>query len=213
MKTLVIDTAAHEGVLACVEDNDVRAIRRIGRLNDSDMIPAIEGVLSEAGWAPATVERIACSVGPGGFTSVRSGVVVANALADQLDIPIAGYHGSASMLCRCHGSSPLTMTSTVSSRAETRDDILWIHSTRKDQVFIRGGAWPEPTLVPLAQAVSAVIPGTPIVGDLLPEHSRALEQAGGLFPELQPLERVLPGFLRGFSYEKRPVLPWYGRGI
>jgi hypothetical protein len=217
MNTVSIDFASHDGHIACIDGDAVRAIRIIGRTNETELIPLLEEVLKEAGWAKADIERIACNLGPGGFTSVRNGVAFANALADGLGVLLGGYHGSALALARCHGSAPLTMTTSqhakmllLSSRAEPRDDVWWIHSTRRDQAFVRGGSWNEPTLVSLTDLPASL--GT-VTGDLTDAHRAFLTERGATFPEPKPLEEVLPGFTDALTYEKTSLVPWYGRGI
>ena len=79
MKTLSIDFASHDGHIACIEGDRTIAIAHVARVNDTDMIALIDGVLKDAGWKKQDIERIACNVGPGGFTSVRGGVAFANA--------------------------------------------------------------------------------------------------------------------------------------
>lgn len=194
MRILSIDTASHEGHIACMEDAAMRAIRVTGRISDTELIPLLQSVLDEADWKPADIERIACNLGPGGFTSVRTGVAFANALADQLQVPVAGYHGSALSLTRA-------------------DAKYWIHSTRKDQCFVLGGEWHEPTLVSLLDLLAAVNNETTIAGDLMDEHRIELQKKGATFPVLAPLEQILPAFLAEQTYSKNVLIPWYGRGI
>lgn len=191
MKTFAIDFASHEGHLACLEGDAVRAIRVVGRVNDTEMIPLAEAVISQAGWTLNDIEHIACNVGPGGFTSVRGGVAFANALADQLQIPVAGYHASALVLARCAAD-------------------LWLHSTKADALFALGGAWPEPTLVALADLPAHV---TTVCGDLLDAHKAALAERGAVLVAPKPLEAVLPAFLEGLAYDREGLVPWYGRGL
>ena len=191
MRTLSLDFASHEGHLACLEDDVVRAIRSVSRVNDAEFIPLLETVLQEAAWKKEDIERIACTVGPGGFTSVRGGVVFANALADQLRVPLAGYHGSALALAR------------------TRAD-YWLHSTKADALFLLGGAWTEPTLVALVDVPANV---TTVCGDLLDAHKTVLAERGATWAVPKPLEAVLPAFLSGLAYAGNSLVPWYGRGL
>lgn len=190
MKTLSIDFASHEGHLACVA-GVVVAIKTVSRVNDAEFLPLLDALLGDAGWKKEDIERIACNLGPGGFTSVRGGVAFANALADQLKVPLAGYHGSDLALARCPADT-------------------WIHSTRRDQAFVRGGHWTEPTLVPVAELAPATMS---VTGDLLPEHRELLADLGATFPPSSPLEAALPSFLSGLEYDTKQLVPWYGRGI
>lgn len=194
MRTLSLDLASHDGHVACV-DGSVLSIRRFDRANDAELIGMLEEVLSDAGWEKGDIERIACNLGPGGFTSVRNGVAFANALADGLGVPLAGYHGSALSLARCQGEPT---------------EPWWIHSTRRDEAFVLGGGWAEPTLVPITDIPRV---DASVAGDLLDEHRSALCALGASFPDPEPLEGVLPPFLDGLEYRKETLVPWYGRGI
>lgn len=179
----------------------------VGRVYEHELIDSADAVLTEAGWNTKEIDRIACNVGPGGFTSVRSGVACANALADQLDIPIAGYHGSTLIIARAAGE--VQQTAPVRHHSA---EIFWIHSTRRDQVFVRGGPWPEPTVVALVD-VLAEVKDAAVAGDLLESHRNALAAQGASFPPMCALDMVLPTFLNDLSYETTMLVPWYGRGI
>lgn len=191
MKTLSIDFASHEGHIACVDGGRAAALRTVGRANDAELVPLAADLLREAGWEKGDVERVACDLGPGGFTSVRNGVAFANALAHELKVPLAGYHGSALALARTHAD-------------------WWCHSTKADALFVLGGAWTGPTLVALADLPGRV---TTVAGDLLDAHRQALAALGATFPAPAPLEAVLPAFLDGLDYAGKGLVPWYGRGI
>lgn len=194
MRIFSIDFASHDGHLACVDGGRVVAIRHVARVNDADFVPMAEELLGGAQWKKEDVEGVACNLGPGGFTSVRGGVVFANTLADQLKVPLAGYHGSELALAR--------------AAAE-----FWTHSTRTDQAFVRGGRWSEPTLASIEEILNVIAPGTTATGDLMDAHTTLFEEHGAVFPERVPLETVLPSFLAGLSYGKNMLAPWYGRGI
>jgi tRNA A37 threonylcarbamoyladenosine modification protein TsaB len=183
MNTLSIDFASHDGHIACIEADRTVAIAHVTRVNDTDMIALIDGVLKDAGWKKQDIERI-----------VRGGVAFANALADQLHVPLAGYHGSALALVRASAD-------------------VWTHSTRQDQLFVLGRTWTEPTLVSLENVSKAIAPGTTVTGDLLDTHRAMFTAKGAVFPPLASLESVLPLFLDGVAYGKDLLVPWYGRGI
>lgn len=198
MRTLCIDLPSHDGHIACIDGDAVHSIRVIGRTNETELIPLLDEVLKEAGWSKADIERIACDLGPGGFTSVRNGVAFVNALADGLGVPLAGYHGSALALARCHGELVESM---------------WLHSTKAEALFACGGPWPEPTLITLAEAVAVIRPGTIVAGDVMEAHRTVLAAAGASFPAALSLDGVLPAFSGALAYGKEPLVPWYGRGI
>jgi tRNA threonylcarbamoyladenosine biosynthesis protein TsaB len=52
------------------------------------LVPAIARVLDRAGLAPAAIEGLAVSIGPGGFTSLRVGVATAAAWAHVRGVPL-----------------------------------------------------------------------------------------------------------------------------
>lgn len=190
MRIISIDFASHHGHIACVDDV-VLSMRDVSRVNDTEMIGLVDGILKDAGWDKEGIERIACNVGPGGFTSVRGGVAFANALAGQLGVPLAGYHGSALALERTGAD-------------------WWFHSTKTDALFARGGNWTEPTLISLSDVPARL---TTVCGDLLDAHGTALAERGATMVAPKPLETVLPAFLVGLEYYTKGLVPWYGRGI
>lgn len=93
MRYLFLDLASHSGLLACVEDQTIKASEPVDhRIGDHELIPLFEKTLDAAGWKAADLTHIACVIGPGGFMSLRVAVAFANTLMHQLKIPIAGIH-------------------------------------------------------------------------------------------------------------------------
>ncbi len=60
------------------------------RAHAEQLMPLVQQVMAEAGLAIAEVDRIAVGVGPGPFTGLRVGVVVAITLGEALGIPVRG---------------------------------------------------------------------------------------------------------------------------
>jgi len=56
----------------------------------SSLAGEIRGLLAVAGVVPQDLNAVACSQGPGSFTSLRVGVATANALAQALKVPLVG---------------------------------------------------------------------------------------------------------------------------
>jgi tRNA threonylcarbamoyladenosine biosynthesis protein TsaB len=52
------------------------------------LVPLIDAVLADGGWAWSTIDRLVVAVGPGSFTGVRIAVAAARALALALDRPV-----------------------------------------------------------------------------------------------------------------------------
>jgi tRNA threonylcarbamoyl adenosine modification protein YeaZ len=205
MHCLFLNLASHSGLLACVTDARVTASEGVDhRLGDHELLPRIQRMLGAAGWSFSDLTQVACVLGPGGFTSLRVAVACANTLSDQLRIPSAGIH--LSDLCGAR---------VASSAAEMRAPFLWVHSTKREQLFVRGfgvGPWEEPTLISLTDLLSHVRPGTSFCGELLPEHRQAIEAAEARELSQHQREEVLPPFLRSRRYARDILFPWYGRG-
>jgi len=241
MKTLFLDLASHSGLLACVADDAVVASVSVDhRINDTELVPLFEKLLKDANWMQQDIQRIACVIGPGGFTSLRVAVAFANALAFGLDVPVAGVHLSDLWAARTPPiPRPLSPVSGERGGAEPRaishlpeggrglggGGFLWLHSTKKTQLFVRGfGSWaqkfPEAVCISLDDLLQ-VLPspqrgegqgvGAVWLGELLPEHEALVAAKGGKRADAQPPLEILPQFVSALMYEKKTLVPWYGR--
>ncbi|MCM3007088.1 tRNA (adenosine(37)-N6)-threonylcarbamoyltransferase complex dimerization subunit type 1 TsaB [Priestia koreensis] len=92
MKTLAIDTSNFVMGLALVDDQQVvgEVITNIKKNHSVRVMPAIQALLKDCGWAPSDLERIVVAQGPGSYTGVRIGVTIAKTLAWTLQIPLVG---------------------------------------------------------------------------------------------------------------------------
>jgi tRNA threonylcarbamoyl adenosine modification protein YeaZ len=202
VRILFLDTASAEANLALCDDEQTLTLQPLPKQGESRMLSTMETALKEVRWTFQNLTHLACTLGPGGFTSLRVGVTAMNALAFALKIPSTGIHLSDLWRERVNLIADSCQLS----------GFLWLHSTRRTQLFVRGFGtsgepWPEPTLIDLEEATK--LQGK-YVGELLEEHKQVLT---GCMPlkEIQPLETVLPTFLRNLQYEKQQLLPWYGR--
>lgn len=196
MKTLFLDFASHEKSVALVTENKVVALQKIDdHTDESKLMPLLESM-----WADKKPERIVAVTGPGGFMSLRVGLSLANTLSWSLKIPIAGVHLSDIWHRR-------------SSEAA-----LWLHSTKKELLFMRGfGAsekkWPEAVLLTLAEASEKLKMKSEklfFIGELI-EHQQN-ELGVKRAPDIAPLQEILPALCDGLTYGEKPLMPWYGRG-
>ncbi len=197
MNTLFLDFASNKKSLALVEGKKVVLKSIDDHTDESKVMPLIESL--------GDFDRIVATTGPGGFMSLRVGLSLANALAWAKKIPVAGVH----------------LSDVWSARVGGAGNFLWMHSTKKEFLFIRGFGkhskeWPEAVLIgledakraseKLAQDASCEVP---FVGELIPE------QAGVLSVEqmkTKSMEDVLPEICKQASDSQPPLLPWYGRG-
>lgn len=199
MKILFLDIASRDGLVACVTPENVVSVRRADtKVSDADLPKLLEETWKEAGWTAKDLTHVACGIGPGGFMSLRVGVSSANALAWGLSLPIAGIHLSDLYAAR------------------TSEDALWVHSTKKEEVFVRGFGvyakeFPEAMHITLSDLDGRLSGPFQFMGELLPEHDAWLRDRDGHSVALHSLEEILPGFLAGQTYDRNTLRPWYGR--
>lgn len=216
MKCLFLDLASHNGLLSCITKDAVIASAPVDhRLGDHELIPVVETLLKDAGWTYQDLTGIACVVGPGGFTSLRVAVAFANTLAWSLKIPSAGVHLSDLYAAR------FILAGGRLQSAATEGNCLWLHSTKKTELFARGFGscaqiFPEAVCVSLDDFRSMVgaLHAMPLrwTGELIPEHQQIVEDLHMQMMEIEPIEKILPRFLRTPSFKNQTLLPWYGRG-
>lgn len=199
MRILFINFASRVGTIAICDDKSITAsIDIIDHKDDALLMRDIHTLLHDAAIAWSDLTHVACVTGPGGFMKIRTGVALANAAAWTLGIPIVGIHESDLL---------------AAMAPHAVKNFLWLHSTRKTQLFVRGfgsfsASWNEPTLNDLDFAKSAIVPHAPYVGELIDDHQSVL-----MVDALLLIHEALPGFLASLSYTKHIVTPWYGRGM
>ncbi len=201
MNYFFLDIASHDGLLACISSDGVISSHKVStRIRDHELIPLAEECLKSAKWEYQDLDRIACVIGPGGFTSLRVAVSFSNTLMDQLDIEGAGV--GLWDLYRVRGSGI------------GFGDTLWLHSTKKDSLFVQGGEWKKPTLIKIEDlSENRTRKPNPLLwmGELIDSHKEKLESSDNKEAELRPTLEILPEFIESLSYSKKPLEPWYGR--
>lgn len=94
-----METSSRRGSVALVEADQVVSLRIHHELNrhGERMLPLVEELLAEAGWAPSSLDRVGVGVGPGSFTGLRIGVALAQGIALGLDRPVVGVSSLQAM--------------------------------------------------------------------------------------------------------------------
>lgn len=90
---LIINTAPqdHMTVILAQKKDSFKAKTISGQFRQAEkLLPTIDAICKKNGAALNKLRGIGVVVGPGGFTSVRIGVAVANAFAYSLNLPIIG---------------------------------------------------------------------------------------------------------------------------
>jgi tRNA threonylcarbamoyladenosine biosynthesis protein TsaB len=91
MRVLAIDTSTLAGGVALVDgDRTVAEYVLDIRLTHSErLMPTVDRVMADAGWAPGRLTGLAVAIGPGSFTGLRVGMSAVKGLALALGLPIA----------------------------------------------------------------------------------------------------------------------------
>ncbi len=90
---LAIDTATTDLVTGLVNTDTGESTDNIlpgSRGHNENLVPAIQGLLADAGLTFADLGAVVVGVGPGPFTSLRIGMTTASAIAQARGIPVHG---------------------------------------------------------------------------------------------------------------------------
>ena len=217
---LGFDTSGSTGSVAVAQGADVLARATLGesREHASTLVPAIAGVLEEAGIDRGEVSGVVVGEGPGSFTGVRVAAAPAKGLAHALDCPIWAISSLVAAALSVEGSGIRYM----------------LFDARGDRVYGAcygiGGIGVETIVPPHGGALRDVLdgampPGAVFFGEGAGRHRHAIEGAGfpvaagpvpqpsadGLFrylalhPDASPVEAVAlwePRYIREWQPDK-----------
>jgi tRNA threonylcarbamoyladenosine biosynthesis protein TsaB len=101
MRVLAIETSTRRGSVALVDDDRVVCTARHDEqgAHAERILPLVEELFGQAGWAKSSVDRLGVGVGPGAFTGIRIGIALAQGLGLGLDRPVFGV-GSLEAMAR-----------------------------------------------------------------------------------------------------------------
>jgi len=95
---LSIDTASREEIIVALRAGGRQIARKrifAPRHQAEKLLPLIDKILKENDFVPADLKRLVVANRGGSFTSLRIGVITANALAYALKVPVVAADGSA----------------------------------------------------------------------------------------------------------------------
>ena len=172
------------------------------------LLPMIDDVMAGAGFTFQQLDRIAVTLGPGGFTGLRVGIAAARAMALATKLPVVGLTSLAVMAERAdllvgaaRAGRPLVIA------VDARRGALYM------QVFGTGGPLSQPALFDVAEAVHQLPAGPLLIAGsggallamaasraeieiVLPDLQPHARQLAMLAPGLAPLHSVQPLYLR-----------------
>lgn len=92
MRTLAIDSSSMTGSVALLDDEVLigEYLLSLKRTHSERLLPALDGMLGQAGMSVRDVDLLAVTLGPGSYTGLRIGLGTAKGLAFALDKPIVG---------------------------------------------------------------------------------------------------------------------------
>jgi tRNA threonylcarbamoyladenosine biosynthesis protein TsaB len=91
MKLLAVESATLSGGVALLDGDRLlgEITLNIAITHSERLMSAVDRLLGDCGLAPADLDGLAVSVGPGSFTGLRVGLATVKALAMALDLPVA----------------------------------------------------------------------------------------------------------------------------
>ncbi len=99
MLTLAISTSGPVASACLLRDGEVFAYRQNegAGTHSETLMPLLDGLLTENGLSPASIDFFVADTGPGSFTGVRIGVCAANAMAAAMGKPVLGVSSLAAL--------------------------------------------------------------------------------------------------------------------
>ncbi|MDR1204845.1 MAG: tRNA (adenosine(37)-N6)-threonylcarbamoyltransferase complex dimerization subunit type 1 TsaB [Peptococcaceae bacterium] len=102
MLVLGIDSATPAASVALADADGLAGEISLNRglTHSQQLLPMIDALLGQVGYAVGQVEGLAVSSGPGSFTGLRIGMTLAKGLAQSLNVPIAGIGTLEAAACQ-----------------------------------------------------------------------------------------------------------------
>lgn len=202
---LALDASGAAISVAIVRDGELLAHHHeaLARGHAERLPPALASTLAAAGTAPAALDAIAVTVGPGSFTGIRVGLAAARGLGFALGRPVLGI---TTLEAVAHGLDEATRGG--------RPVLALIDSKRADVFAQRFAAdlapLEAPQAVPIASIGDLATPPLVVTGDAAALLS---PRAGVLLAPAAPDARIVAALAasRWARGEEMPAVPLYLR--
>lgn len=118
MKTVAISTSSDTGSAALREDGRVLAEREFpsGILHGQALLPALQGLFSDAGWSRTGFDVVGVDIGPGSYTGCRIGIAAAKILARETKAALVGVPSLAAIALSAAGGQAATVAAALDAR-------------------------------------------------------------------------------------------------
>ncbi len=190
-----------------------RRLELMRRGQSERLVPMIQEVMAEAGIGYETLDVIAVTVGPGGFTGVRIGLATARGLALACGAPLVG------------ASNFLVLAAAARAEAPPEASLAVLIDGKRRELYLQAF---DASLAPLAEPASLApedladaLPAGPLVlaGDAVAQAAPALEARGRDFAvarasgasDAAHLAELVAGDPERFFGDSRPPQPLYLR--
>jgi tRNA threonylcarbamoyladenosine biosynthesis protein TsaB len=214
MRILALETSTQRGDVALLSSRHLVANGRLAadEMSSKMLVPTIHRLLSEANWRPDELELVAVGTGPGSFTGLRIGVMVAKTLAYTVGAEIVS----------------VDTLRAIASHSKIESEPVWVVlDAQRKQLFSQpfqcevGGdpiATEQRQLIDAEQWLSQLSEGQRITGpgliklqDRLPSFAALVDQTLWT-PAAETVGRLaLADYERGHRDDRWSLTPDYGR--
>jgi tRNA threonylcarbamoyladenosine biosynthesis protein TsaB len=170
-RALAIETSGRQGSVALVAGSTILAEATFahGLKHAAGLLPLIDQLMREQGWAPSTLQHLYVSHGPGSFTGLRIGITLAKTIAFATGakiVPVPTLHVLAM-------NAPADATQVIIVLDAKRDQIFTARYERQAQQWIEQ----EPAhLDSLAAILSRSPRPVQLLGEGIPFHEKFLPE-------------------------------------
>jgi len=177
---LAVDTSSEACSVALSVGGEVVEQHLVAPLRHAELLlPAVHGLLDEAGVSLGSLDFVAFGRGPGSFTSLRIGIGVVQGLAWGADLPVVPVSSLAAVAQQAIGSSPDGKSGCILAATDAR----------MSEVFHCTYAVSDTGILLLQTPESVSAPGAVTVAD--PELTTGAGNGFERYPELSALGGTL----------------------